>query len=261
MLRRQAVASCVAGLLAAPGVAQAKDPPRKEPLRASVDVDAGALGEDADVVENRVQIRVGSQLRKAEVLPRKSLSDGVIHIDVTLLPGGAGYHYEVYAEQNDKTLDASVTSEDCVSCSEDALLDAVSAAVDACLPPLADATATSVEPTPEPTVTVTPTTDEPTDTPRIGPMGKTGIALMVAGAASAVVGVIFVVQGRSFSSRPGSVQQEGLDFRPPGFGLIGGGAAALITGGVLYGVDRKRRKTASLGWIPGGVALTVGGRF
>ncbi len=246
----------------APGVALAEDPPRKEPLRASVDVDAGALGEDADAVENRVNMRVGSQLRKAEVLPRKSLSDGVIHIDVTPLPGGNGYHYEVYAERNDKTIEASVTAEDCVSCTEDALMDAVSAAVDACLPPLAEATAASMEPAPEPVLIAEPTVDEPVDTPaRTGVMGKAGIALMVAGAASAVVGVIFVVQGRSFNTRPGAVEQEGVDFRPPGFGLIGGGAAALITGGVLYGVDRKSRAVANVAWTPGGLAVTVGGRF
>ena len=59
--------------------------------------------EDADGLEERVDTALGARLRKAEVLPRKTLEDGLIHVEVTPLPKG-GYHYDVYAEQGDKTL-------------------------------------------------------------------------------------------------------------------------------------------------------------
>gem|GEM_PF-2340035 len=248
-------------LALAPSFAHAAKDPKSEPLRASLEVEA----EDAEGLEERVDTALGARLRKAEVLPRKTLQDGLIHVEVKPLPKG-GYHYDVYAEKADTELEASVTRADCVDCDEDALLEAVGAAVDKCLPVLAAAQEQNAEPEPEsaPVVAVNPQTEQPTDTrPGAGPMGKAGIGLMVAGAATAVVGVIFIVQGRSFDTRPGALEQEGVDFRPPGFVLAGAGALTLITGGILYAVDRKRRKRTELGalWVPGGVGVSVGGRF
>lgn len=248
----------------APSWALAKDP-QPQPLRASLEVEAGAA-EDGEELEKRVNTALGARLRKAEVLPRKSLEDGLIHVEVTPLPGGDGYHYDVYAEQADRTLPETKTEADCAGCDEAALLEAIGAAVDKCLPPLA---ATVAEPEvqpeepPPPVVEVTPPQELHSDEGRrTGPMGKTGIGLMVAGGATAVVGVIFVVQGRTFDTRPGALEQEGVDFRPPGFALLAGGAAALITGGVLYGVDRSRhKKKASVAWVPGGAVASIGGRF
>lgn len=266
-MRRTSLGVALAVALA-PAQALAKDPPAK-PLRASLEVEAEDA-EDADGLEERVDTALGARLRKAEVLPRKTLEDGLIHVEVTPLPKG-GYHYDVYAEQGDKTLDETVTEADCEGCDEAALMEAVGAAVDKCLPPLAAAQASDedvVEEPPPPTVELKTTDDEssqaysPDDRRRAGPMGKAGIGLMVAGAATAVVGVIFVVQGRSFDTRPGALEQEGVDFRPPGFGLVGVGAATLITGGILYGVDRKRRRSAHVSLVPGGGAMvSMGGRF
>ncbi len=261
-MRRTSVGLAVAVALA-PSWALAKDPPPK-PLRASLEVEAGA-GQDADELEERVNTALGARLRKAEVLPRKSLEDGLIHVEVTPLPDG-GYHYGVYAEQADRTVPETTTEADCTGCDEAALLEAIGTAVDKCLPPLA-ATVAEPEAEPEtgppPAVVVSPAEQtQSDDRVRVGPMGKAGIGLMVAGAATAVVGVIFVVQGRSFDTRPGALEQEGVDFRPPGFALIAGGAATLITGGVLYGVDRKRQKTtAGVAWIRGGAVASIGGRF
>jgi len=246
-----------------PSWALAKDPPTK-PLRASLEVEAGEA-EDAKELEERVNTALGARLRKAEVLPRKSLEDGLIHVEVSPLPDGGGYHYDVYAEQADRTLADTKTEADCAGCDEAALLEAIGIAVDKCLPPLAatvaEPAAASKEP-PPPAVVVTPAQPSQSDERRrAGPMGKAGIGLMVAGAATAVVGVIFVVQGRSFDTRPGALEQEGVDFRPPGFALLAGGAATLITGGVLYGVDRSRQKKASVAWVPGGAVASIGGRF
>jgi len=239
--------------------AWAKDPTTK-PLRASLEIDADAV-EGGDELEERVDTMLGARLRKAEVLPRKTLEDGLIHVEVRPLPGG-GYHYQVYAERSDQTLEDTVTEADCEGCDEDALIDAVSSAVDGCLPPLARTQSTQEAAPPPPDVRPVEAAAEVDDPrPGAGPMGKAGIGLMVAGAATAAVGVIFVVQGRSFDTRPGALEQEGTDFRPPGFALLGVGAATLITGGVLFGVDRSRRRSMRVGWIPGGAALTMGGRF
>ncbi len=247
----------------APSYAVAKDP-APQPLRASLEVNAGAT-EDGAELEERVNTALGARLRRAEVLPRKSLEDGLIHVELTPLPGGDGYHYDVYAKQADRTLAATKTEADCAGCDEAALLEAVGEAVDKCLPPLAATVAQPVQPEepPPPVVDVKPAQDPDSDgRSRTGPLGKTGIGLMVAGAATAVVGVIFVVQGRTFDTRPGALEQEGVDFRPPGFAMLAGGAAMLITGGALYGVDRRRHRTgAAVAWIPGGAVASVGGRF
>lgn len=260
-MRRTSLGVALAVTLA-PAQAIAQDPPTK-PLRASLEVEAEDV-EDADGLEARVDTALGARLRRAEVLPRKTLEDGLIHVEVTPLPKG-GYHYDVYAEQGDKALDDTVTEADCEGCDEAALMEAVGAAIDKCLPPLAAAQASddaAVQEPPPPKVEVKTTDEEPEDRRRAGPMGKAGIGLMVAGAATAVVGVVFVVKGRSFDTRPGALEQEGVDFRPPGLGLIGAGAATLISGGVLYGVDRKRRRSARVSVVPGGGAMvSMGGRF
>ncbi len=259
-MRRTSFGVAVAVALA-PVSALAKDPESK-PLRASLEVEAEAV-EDGEGLEERVDTALGARLRKAEVLPRKTLQDGLIHVEVKPLPKG-GYHYDVYAEQADQTLEETVTRADCEGCDEAALLEAVGQAVDNCLPALAAAQADETTEEPRaPVVESTPIDDGPTrDRARVGGLGKAGIGLMVAGAATAVVGVIFVVQGRSFDTRPGELEQEGRDFRPPGFALVGVGAAALITGGILFGVDRKKRRTSTqVSWIPGGAAVSVGGRF
>ncbi len=260
-------AAVAASLALEPAGVWAKDPPATEPLRASLDVDADRV-EDAEGLEERVNTALGARLRKAEVLPRKSLQDGLIHVEVRPLSEAEGYHYEVYAEQADTRLPDTASSGDCAGCTEDELLRKVAVAVDNCLGPLAVAQL-SEEPGPEPpppsaSAEQPAPGDAPGSGPGSGPLGKTGIALMVAGAATAVVGVIFVVQGRSFDTRPGALEQHGADFRPPGFGLLAGGAAALITGGVLFGIDRKRRRqvsTAQVQVLPGGAAVSVGGRF
>ena len=261
-MRRTSFAVALAVALA-PSVALAQDS-KSKPLRASLEVDADAV-EDGDGLEERVDTALGARLRKAEVLPRKSLEDGLIHVEVEPHPEG-GYRYDVYAEQNDRKLEETVTRADCKGCDEAALLEAVAQAVDKCLPPLSalqvtqEETATNETP-PPPVVRDTGGATETDERPGAGPMGKAGIGLMVAGAATAVVGIIFAVQGRTFETRPGALEQEGVDFRPPGFGLIGAGAAMLITGGILYGVDRNRRKSAQISYVPGGAALSVGGRF
>lgn len=258
---RTTSAGVAIALTLAPLSAFAKDPP-SEPLRASLEVEAeGTLEEEG--LRERVDTALGARLRRAEVLPRKTLQDGLIHVELEPLPKGEGYHYDVYAERSDKTLDETITRADCTGCDEAALLEAVGAAVDKCLPALAAASqpAPSAEPPPP---EVQPTTEAVVDDPRpgLGGMGKAGVGLIVAGAATAVVGVIFVVQGRAFDTRPGALEQRGSDFRPPGYGLLAGGAASLITGAILVGVDRKRRKQeASVAFIPGGAVATIGGRF
>ncbi len=212
---------------------------------------------------------MGARLRKAEVLPRKTLADGMIHVQVApLASGDPGYRFDVYAERNDQKLPGTTVSQECVACSEDALVEQIAAAVDGCLPPLAASATSSVrkpvveesmanQPEPEPHF------DDRSKPARLGVKGRTGIGLLVAGGAAAIAGAIFTVQGRAFDTRPGELEQEGLDFRPPGIGLLAGGGGALIAGAVLLGIDvRQRRRTrASVSAGPGWTGVTWGGRF
>lgn len=256
-VRPAIVAAAVLASLAAPSAATAKDPEPKvssppaaksepgPPIRAGLDVDTSALEEGGAELAERLDAEGAALLRREEVLPRKSLDDGQIIVRVREAESKAGgYHFDVYAKRGDDKLEETEVSRECVGCLESDVVAQVTEAIERCLPALRS-TQPRAEPAPAPI-------DEP-GPPRaavgaddgpggLSPMGKAGIGVLVAGGVAAVVGVVFAVRGEAFDTEPGAATQSGRDFRPPGFGLIGGGLAAVIAGAVLVGVDRKRQR-------------------
>ena len=95
----------------------------------------------------------------------------------------------------------------------------------------------------------------------LGPMGKSGIALLAVGTVGLGVGIGLVAVGERTVSGD---QFERVNYRPGGFATLGVSAAMLVTGAVLLVVDRRRaNKTTSLAPFtgPGLTGLSVSGRF
>lgn len=265
------VAAAVVASLVVPRVAMAKEPDvaskaaSDPPIRAGLEVDTSALEDGGVELGERLDAEGSALLRREEVLPRKSLDDGQIVVRVREAESkGGGYHFDVYAKRGDDKLEETVVSRECVGCLESDVVTQVNDAIEQCLPALR-ATQPRVEPSPSEQTETAPApvvVDGGSDQVGLGAMGKAGVGVLVAGGAAAIVGVVFAVRGRAFETDPGAATQSGRDFRVPGYGLIGGGVAAVVVGAVLVGVDRKRRRSrASAMMLPGGGGLVWEGRF
>lgn len=78
----------------------------------------------------------------------------------------------------------------------------------------------------------------------LGPMGWGGVSLLAAGTIAVSMGVAFVViDERTPRERPIYIR----DYQPPGIALLATGGAALITGGVLLGLDLRRNSKTTAG--------------
>jgi hypothetical protein len=92
----------------------------------------------------------------------------------------------------------------------------------------------------EPIVTAPPPGEDARPTDRgygFGPMGQIGVASIVVGGAVAITGAAFIGVG---TTRPELDPTQLRNWRPPGYALLGVGAAVLVTGVALLVVDRKR---------------------
>lgn len=124
-----------------------------------------------------------------------------------------------------------------------------------------------VEPLPE--TPPTETTDPVDDRKRasLGPMGKAGVGLVVAGVIGVGTGAVVFGLGERFETQPNRLDEDGKNYRPPGGAVLGVGGAVLVTGAVLLIVDRVQarrqgkspRRSARL--IPTPTGFAVGGRF
>ena len=77
----------------------------------------------------------------------------------------------------------------------------------------------------------------------LGPLGQIGVASIVVGGAVAITGAAFIGVG---TTRPDTDPTHLRDWRPPGYALLGVGAAALVTGVALLVVDRKRARKLAI---------------
>lgn len=281
---RVQLVSALCAVVATTGRAQAKDPPpptpnaeaqaqgepTRAPLRASVNVDTAPLGEDGDGLGQQLETELGSLLRTRDVLPRKSLTDGIIFVRVSRGRSKRGYHIEVYAMLGDARVEGSSSSQECRRCEQAELLSTIGATVTQCLKVLA-AQAQQAPDAPREVVsdplaeTSGPQRDsgEPFEQPvqpRLGKLGWVGVGTAGVGAAALGVGIAFIFRGRTVSTDPGAVQVEGVDFRPAGIGVAAAGGVLLVTGVALLLVDLRRRKRssmrASIAPYPAGLAIT-----
>ena len=167
---------------------------------------------------------------------------------------------------------------DCAACTEDAVADAAIRGLTKAIDTYEEEQK-AAEPEPAPADAGAGTVTEPADVqPEPGPATPVGQdrprarlgALGWSGIAGLVLGVGGVAAGGAFlgirETRPKADKSQVRDFRPGGYALVGVGAALVITGAVLLGLDRaraKRRSSARLSPAlgPRMTGFVVEGRF
>jgi hypothetical protein len=254
------VACAIAAILALPaGAAEptptegtAADPSEAAsvPRHASVEIDTSDIGEEGPVVKRRVRERTDVVLRAAGVLPgRAGADDPIIHVDVDELVGGdPGYQFEMWVSQRGE-LRGERRRVECTLCTESEIVARVEETVTELLAQL-DAVAEPAPPADEPDSVVDPDQAEPAADPSattddepprkgLGGLGKAGVALLSVGVAGVAVGAVLV-------ALPAKVDVANPLYetttRPPGWAVLGVGAAALISGTVMLIVDRRRAR-------------------
>ncbi len=216
-----------------------------EPARASLEVDASALGEAGPAVAERLTTRGERVLRDGDVLPGRRADDALITIRVDTLPDAIGYRYDYNVTRNGELVEGARGAAECRTCSEaelaEQLDDAIERLVDRLQPEDEDENTPEVEP-PPPAVEPETTPAPPPPGWNVGPMGGTGIALTGVGGLALGLGVGLAVAEPVLldgnSERNSTVSVAGLAVAVVGVALTATGVALMLT-------DRSRSRRAS----------------
>jgi hypothetical protein len=226
---RRLLAITVAALLAWPGVVAAAP--------AGVHVDASGL----EAVGEELAPEVAREL--TALVEREGIDPASLRVRIVWL-NAEEFHYAIYG-----TLDRSLPDdqmpiiETCSDCSKQAVVKKAVAGVEKLVAQEKERLANS-EPVAEPSTDPAPGGVTPADRPSrsktpLQPMGWAGVGLLVGGAAIAITGGAFLGVGET---RPAIDMSQIRDWRPSGYILLGTGAAMLVVGAILLGVDRGRAK-------------------
>ena len=207
---------------------------------ASIEIDTSDVGEAGPIIQRRVRERGDVVLRDAGILPARGPDDLTIQVVVRELRGEEpGFLYTLSTQHKGKTIGDREQLE-CQLCTESEIVARIEDALALIASDLPDVPEQDET---EDAVTTTPPPDDSTDTPTgrapLGGMGKAGIGLLATGTAAVGAGVVLVVL-------PPKVDRDDPLFetttRPPGWGVLAGGAATAIVGAVLLGLDRKKQR-------------------
>jgi hypothetical protein len=241
------------------------------PTRASADIDAGALADEAEAVTNRLESEVKALLLEREVLPATGPDDRRISITVRFGGTDDDPAYDVTLAQTHEgaVISGSERTFRCELCTHGELagrvvrdlgpiLDAIVAA-QGDEPDPVGGEATS-EATPSPTGDAGDELAAPAEGPELepagfdphdersgardssplGPLGATGIGVGATGLAGIAAGVVLVAT----PSKPLEATQfrDQRVFQTPGVIVLSSGVTMAITGAVLLALDRIRAK-------------------
>lgn len=265
-MRRTIIMLTSAVLLAIPPRAAACEQPieTEAPADSMLDVHVGDAIARADALSAKIREDVTLVLRAHRIeLDRQRtmrLSIGI---------GGEAYAYRVaIAVMRDGALTGPVDEPWVCECTHEELLTRISQAVVDLVPRLqgrdepAPASAPSAEPAPPPPLVVE---TAPMPGRSLGRMGKLGVGILAGGVALLAPGIAFAIAGQRIDRASHSLEREGdrRDFAPAGSAVLGIAAAAVITGAVLLGVDRRRARSRRTSFAPlaaprlGGISLTT----
>lgn len=215
------------------------------PTRASLDIDASALGDAGPAVEARLATRGEKALRDGDVLPGQGPEDALITIRVDTLSDAIGYRYAFTVTRGGELVPGGRGEAECRTCSEAELaeqLDGAIARLASRLQPEEDAAQSQ----PPPPVVVAPTPAHGTSQePRwiVGSMGGAGIVLTGLGGLSLGLGTgLAVAEPVLFE---GNAERRGA-LSVAGLAVAVSGLALAATGVTLMLVERSRSRTAKV---------------
>jgi hypothetical protein len=268
--------------LATPSVALAQAPTAVEdgPQPVRFELDASAVGDRALGLEDLLREKLAPvfEANQAELIdmsrseaPHLRVRIGGKFKDIELFK--YELHFElVEGDKVTKLIDPVV----CESCYDDVIVSTVAAQVPTLLDAV-DARAAAVDPgdgdSGDDDTGDGDSGDGDAPPPKpIGPIGFAGIGIAVAGLGVTIGGAVELSRGRVYDDLGGgeTLYRTGTDHRPPGYVLIGVGAAAALAGVVMLAVDvsarakqRKRAQRAQAIVIPSldNVGIGVVGRF
>lgn len=236
------------------------DPDANVPViaRAGLEVDTVAAGAAGPVLMSRLEELGNLELRRAEILPRRTAEDPVIRVRFEL----RGEEGETYAILSDvavrgEVLEGSPREILCSLCTEGEVVDRARSEL-LRLVPFVRARFRAARPPPPPPE---PTRPEPPPDTRLGARGKAGVGLLAGGTLAFGTGLGLVL------ARPRTDPDDPLrqiNTRPVGYAVLGVGAAAIVSGAVLLILDRRKPpRVAQLAPLmhPGTAGLQLVGRF
>jgi hypothetical protein len=235
-------------------------------VRASLSIDATALGGAAEGVKERIRVRGEALLRAHDVLPGRGAGDPIISITVEPLGTEPGYRCAFAVRRDDAVVGDTAGTSLCQLCTEDELVDHLEAAIERVVPQVPASTTTVSPPTAEPRGADVPPPSP--RTPELRALGKGGLAAAIVGGVALGVGV--GLAARDASPRSGT-RIGGIAIASVSFGLLVAGLAMVIVDVRRNHADRAaatraqapRRRTAWVSPTAGrrSAGMVVGGRF
>jgi hypothetical protein len=228
--------------------------------RAGLDIDTADAGPSGPIIVSRMDELGNLELRRAEILPSRLGNDPVIRIRVSLQPGAS----DVFLIRSDvavrgQTLEGSSHDVLCSLCTESEVVERARAEIVRLVPYVrAQFRAPPPKPDPEPD----PRPEVPAGPVPLSTMGKAGVGLLAGGTVAAAAGL-----GLSLAKEPTDPDDPTaqINIHPAGYAVLAIGAAALVTGAVLLGLDRRQASRRSVQVAPtaapGTAGLVLFGRF
>ncbi|MEM9463362.1 MAG: hypothetical protein AAGF11_54980 [Myxococcota bacterium] len=212
-------------------------------------IDANGLGDAGPVLAGRMTRVSEGAFRAESVSPTDAPAGPELRVTLEYRDdGGYAARYEIVYD-GDVIEDGSGSFE-CQLCTEDELVEKVEALARQVAPKM------MVPQEPEEPANVAVAPDDGGELDTGGPedpvgdedpgklrgMGKAGVGLLAIGGLTAIGGVVMVaLQPIEFPAGDPNANMIRTT-RPPGWGVLGGGAALVVVGAVLLGIDRKRAK-------------------
>lgn len=217
-----------------------------EPARASLDIDASALGEAGAAMEDRLVLRGERVLRDEDVLPGQGAGDALITIRIDTLADVIGYRYAYTVTRGGELVAGLRGSAECRTCNEAELAEQLDDALERLaerLQPEAD------EPPGVPTPAHVAVPDPVATTALRGwnvtPLGGTGIVLTGVGGVALGVGVGLAIAEplllEGNAGRSSTVAVAGLAVAVTGAAMAASGVAMML-------IDRSRSRRSTARW-------------
>lgn len=228
--------------------------------RAGLEIDTSRAGPAGPVLMSRLEELGNLELRRAEILPRRTGDDPVIQIRVELR-GEENDTYVIFSEVTVRgsSLEGSLREIVCALCTEGETVERARSELLRLVPFVRARFRPTTVPS-DPKQVLTPNPAPPPDK-HTGTFGKVGIGLLAGGALAFGTGLGLAL--KQPKPDPDDPLRE-INTHPAGYAVLAVGAAAIVSGAVLLILDRRPpRRSARLAPLlhPATTGLQIVGRF